>query len=73
MTQEEMSDLAKAAAHSAIISVGMPNEQYAVEHYLEAYEYAMKKLYEKQQQAQTEVNKYTPKTSEDYINGRRSL
>ena len=73
MTHEEMEELARAAAHQAIISVGMPNEESAVDHYLNAYEYAMKKLYEKQQQAQAEANKYAPKTSDDYINRGRSL
>jgi len=58
MTEQEMKELAKAAAHSAVIarySVQSSFEaSYAVNTFLEAYEYAMKMLKEKQQQAQNQ-------------------
>lgn len=34
MTPEDMRELAKSAAHSAVISVGQPNEQFGVDRYI---------------------------------------
>lgn len=52
MTRDKMEELAKAAAHSAVVAkygrIGAFNEKLAVDAFLEAYEYAMKKMQEKQ-------------------------
>lgn len=54
MTNEQMKDLAKSAAHSAVVSVGMPNVEYAVNAYLEAYVYALDQIMAMQKKAQVE-------------------
>ena len=58
MTQEKMEELAKAAAHSAALArhaETRSDEKTVVDTFLTAYEYALKKIYEKQQQTQREV------------------
>lgn len=44
-----MRDLAKSAAQASIMAVQQPTQAVAVESYLNAYEYAMNMLKEKQQ------------------------
>ena len=60
MDMKEMQELAKAAAHSAVIAMyqerGSFEVKYTVDAFLEAYEYAFKKIVEKQHQSQSEVN-----------------
>lgn len=57
---KEMQELAKAAAHSAVVARyserSALNIKYPVDEFLEAYEYAFKKIAEKQRQSQNEVN-----------------
>ena len=60
MDIKEMQELAKSAANSALIahsvkSFSMSTTE-AVDEYLKAYEYAFKKIAEKQRQSQSEVN-----------------
>ena len=52
MTYEEKKDLAKAAANAALVTQRGLKAEYAVEYFLKAYEYAMKKLDEKELQVQ---------------------
>ena len=61
MTEHEMKELAKAAAHSAVVArysnasaLVKVDEESTINYFLNAYEYAMQKLYEKQQQAQNQ-------------------
>lgn len=56
MDMNEMKELAKAAAHTAVMSVGQPNEQYAVDRFLEAYDYALKRIIQKARQSQNQAN-----------------
>ncbi len=56
MNSKEIQELAMAAAHTAVMSVGQPNEQYAVERFLEAYDYALKRIIEKARQSQNQAN-----------------
>ena len=58
MTEQEMRELARAAAHSAVVTKFSHDyavsEESTVDYFFRAYEYAMKKLYEKQQQIQNQ-------------------
>jgi len=57
MTQEKMEELAKAAAHSAAIARHAEtgsDERTIVDTFINAYEYAMQQLYEKQIKASQE-------------------
>ncbi len=59
MDMNQMQELAKAAAHSAVIvrhAQSGPDEKTAVDTYLKAYEYALKQIFEKQQQTQNNDN-----------------
>ena len=60
MDIKEMQELAKSAANSAVVAYAMKgfpiSTNEAVDRYLEAYEYAFKKIAEKQRQSQSEVN-----------------
>ena len=60
MDIKEMQELAKAAAHSAVIAKFQERGAFEVKHtvdaFLEAYEYAFKQIVEKQRQSQNEVN-----------------
>ena len=59
MDKKQIEELAKAAAHSAVTArySQMPADTtQAVDTFLEAYEYAFKKIVEKQHQSQSEVN-----------------
>lgn len=59
MTEQEMKELAKEAAKTSVLAASRMyrmNSIESVDHFLNAYEYAMKKLYEKQRQSQSDVN-----------------
>ena len=60
MDIKEMQELAKAAAHSAVVARYGNQSAWEIKHpvneFLEAYEYALKKIVEKQRQSQNEVN-----------------
>ena len=55
MTEQEIKELAKSAAHSAVIAVQQPSEEKAVDMFIDSYIYALKKLRQKVQQTQRET------------------
>ena len=60
MTENEIKELAKAAAHSAVIGYAASENSVSphglVDNFLVLYEYALKKIIEMQPQTQNEVN-----------------
>ena len=77
MTREKMEDLAKAAAHSAVVAKygreGAFSVKYAVDAFLEAYGYAIQKMQENQIQTSQSNDRYhsIKEGTEEFKNGKR--
>ena len=55
MTEQEMKELARSAAHSAITAVQQPNEKVAVDKIIGLYLYALQEIKKNVQQSQRET------------------